>query len=73
LAVILGEDELAAGKVRIKQMGLEDGHPEKEGVLVELKSLSTEVRQRLDVIYKDGVDGELAGKVGELKTEDAGV
>lgn len=53
---------------------LEDGHPEKDGVLVDLKSLTTEVRQRLDKIYNDGgVDGELAGKVEELKTEDAGV
>lgn len=45
--VILGEEELAAGKVRIKEMGLEQGHPEKEGVEVELTSLVSELRSRL--------------------------
>ncbi|EGE03004.1 histidyl-tRNA synthetase [Trichophyton equinum CBS 127.97] len=47
-AVILGEDELAAGKVRVKEMGLPDGHPEKEGVLVDIDSLTTEIKQRLE-------------------------
>lgn len=46
--VILGEDELKAGKVRIKEMGLPEGHPEKEGVEVELASLVTELQKRLD-------------------------
>ncbi|KAL1964344.1 hypothetical protein VTN77DRAFT_7029 [Rasamsonia byssochlamydoides] len=46
-AVILGEDELAAGKIRIKEMGLEEGHPEKEGVLVDLKNLTEEVKARI--------------------------
>jgi histidyl-tRNA synthetase len=46
-AVILGEDEVAQGKVKIKKMGLQDGHPEKEGVLVNLSELVPEVRQRL--------------------------
>jgi histidyl-tRNA synthetase len=45
--VILGEDELAQGKVRWKEMGLRDGHPEKEGVLVALDDLVTEAKQRL--------------------------
>lgn len=45
--VILGEEELAAGKVRIKEMGLEAGHPEKEGVEVDLTSLVSELRSRL--------------------------
>ena len=74
LAVILGEDELAAGKVRVKQMGLEPGHPEKDGVLVDLTFLATEVKTRLDTIEKDGGKvAELAEKVDGLKTEDAGV
>ncbi|EFE33048.1 uncharacterized protein ARB_00135 [Trichophyton benhamiae CBS 112371] len=47
-AVILGEDELAAGQVRVKEMGLPDGHPEKEGVLVDVDSLTTEIKQRLE-------------------------
>lgn len=74
MAVILGEDELAAGQVRVKQLGLLDGHPEKEGVLVDISALTTELKQRLETINKNGgVDRELAGKVDELKTEDAGV
>ncbi|PGH07399.1 hypothetical protein AJ79_06301 [Helicocarpus griseus UAMH5409] len=47
-AVILGEDELAAGQVRVKEMGLEKGHPEKDGVLVNLTSLAEEVKARLE-------------------------
>ncbi|ORY66231.1 histidyl-tRNA synthetase-like protein [Pseudomassariella vexata] len=46
-AVVLGEDELAQGKVKIKEMGLRDGHPEKEGVLVNLDDVAWEVKQRL--------------------------
>lgn len=29
-------------------MGLPDGHPEKEGVLVDIDSLTTEIKQRLE-------------------------
>lgn len=71
-AVVLGEDEVAQGKVKIKEMGLRDGHPEKEGVLVNLRDLVSEVRQRigrkaeLDAITRhaeglrvvDGIRGE---------------
>jgi histidyl-tRNA synthetase len=46
-AVVLGEDELAQGKVKIKEMGLQEGHPEKEGVLVNLSDLVNEVKERL--------------------------
>ncbi|KAH9994154.1 hypothetical protein F4779DRAFT_218767 [Xylariaceae sp. FL0662B] len=46
-AVVIGEDELAQGKVKIKELGLRDGHPEKEGVLVNLSDLVEEVNQRL--------------------------
>lgn len=46
-AVILGEDEQAQGKVKIKEMGLPEGHPEKDGVMVDLKDLVSEVRTRL--------------------------
>ncbi|KAI1499176.1 histidyl-tRNA synthetase, class IIa [Biscogniauxia marginata] len=45
-AVVLGEDELAQGKVRIKEMGLRD-HPDKDGVLVNLSEVAEEVKQRL--------------------------
>jgi histidyl-tRNA synthetase len=44
---VLGEDEVAQGKVKVKEMGLRDGHPEKEGVLVDLKDLVVEVKQRI--------------------------
>ncbi|PGH27353.1 hypothetical protein AJ80_01065 [Polytolypa hystricis UAMH7299] len=47
-AAILGDDELAAGKIRLKEMGLEKGHPEKDGVLVDLDSLVPEVKSRLE-------------------------
>ncbi|KAI9684093.1 MAG: Cytoplasmic and mitochondrial histidine tRNA synthetase [Trizodia sp. TS-e1964] len=46
-AVILGEDEQAEGKVKIKQMGLPDDHPDKNGVLVDMNDLVVELRARL--------------------------
>ncbi|RYP65309.1 hypothetical protein DL771_008378 [Monosporascus sp. 5C6A] len=46
-AIILGEDELAQGKVKIKEMGLSDDHPEKEGVLVNLTDIAQEMKRRL--------------------------
>jgi histidyl-tRNA synthetase len=52
---VLGDDELAQGKVKIKEMGLRDGHPEKEGVLVELANIAEEVKQRL--LRKAALDG----------------
>jgi histidyl-tRNA synthetase len=46
-AVILGEEEMKAGKVRIKEMGLPEGHAEKEGVEVDLNKLADELKERL--------------------------
>ncbi|KAI1338495.1 hypothetical protein F5Y15DRAFT_385954 [Xylariaceae sp. FL0016] len=46
-AVVLGDDELAQGQVKIKEMGLREGHPEKDGVLVNLSDIVQEVKQRL--------------------------
>ncbi len=46
-AVIFGEEELAAGRVKIKELGLPEGHAEKEGVLVERSNLVEEVKTRL--------------------------
>ncbi|KKY36852.1 putative histidyl-trna synthetase [Diaporthe ampelina] len=51
-AVILGEEELANGQVKLKQMGLDDGHPEKEGILVPIPNLVSEVRRRLEQLRK---------------------
>ncbi|TQS32094.1 hypothetical protein Golomagni_07600, partial [Golovinomyces magnicellulatus] len=47
-AIFLGDDEVAQGKVKIKEMGLQDGHPEKEGILVSLEDMTKEVKVRLD-------------------------
>ncbi|KAI1427366.1 hypothetical protein F5Y12DRAFT_783275 [Xylaria sp. FL1777] len=47
LAVIIGEDELKAGKVKVKVLGLPDGHPEKEGKLVEKADLAAECKRLL--------------------------
>jgi histidyl-tRNA synthetase len=46
-AVILGEDELKAGKVKIKEMGLPEDHPDKNGVEVEKANLVQELKRRL--------------------------
>ncbi|CAN8098826.1 unnamed protein product [Discula destructiva] len=80
-AVILGEEELAAGQVKLKQMGLLDNHPEKEGVNVAINDLPGEIRRRLDQIDRldkmtisasglrvvDGLRGE------DIKVEEAAV
>jgi histidyl-tRNA synthetase len=62
LAVILGEDEQKAGKVKIKEMGLPEGHPEKDGVLVDIKDLTAGIKQRLAM--KAETAGQLADLVG---------
>ena len=48
-SVILGEDEDKNGEVRVKELGLPEGHAEKEGVLVKIEDVGAEVRKRLDV------------------------
>jgi len=63
LAVILGEEEQSAGKVRVKEMGLPEGHPEKEGALVEITDLPVEVKKRL--AYRAETPGRLADLVGK--------
>ncbi|KAI1001283.1 Histidine--tRNA ligase [Podosphaera aphanis] len=45
--IVVGDEELAKGQVKIKELGLRDGHPEKEGVLVNLTEIVPEVHQRL--------------------------
>lgn len=65
--IILGEEEMAQGKVKIKEMGLRDGHPEKEGVLVNLSEIVEEVKQR--VSRKRELDG-LVGRAEGLKVVD---
>ena len=78
LGIILGEDELAAGKIRIKEMGLPKGHPEKEGVEVPFNSLIPELQARLARI-QSGAVSSLTQQLQDVqvseapKTEDAGV
>jgi len=49
-AIILGEGELENGQVKIKEMGLTEGHPEKDGVLVDQSKLVEEVKKRLQTL-----------------------
>lgn len=46
-AIILGEDELKAGKCKIKEMGLAEGHPDKEGVMIDMATLEDEVKRKI--------------------------
>jgi len=46
-AVILGQDEWEKGLVKVKEMGLPAGHPEKEGIDVSLEDLVKEVKAKL--------------------------
>lgn len=64
LAVIVGEDELKQGMVKIKVMGAEEGDPAKEGVLVKRDELVEEIRKRLG-----NVESVLTKKVEEVKIE----
>jgi histidyl-tRNA synthetase len=57
-AVILGEVEQARGEVKVKELGLPEGHPEKDGVVVKIEELAREVKRRLAVRAR--TTGELA-------------
>jgi histidyl-tRNA synthetase len=59
LAVILGEDEHAQGKVKVKKMGAGPDDPEKEGVLVEITDLVAQIQKRLN--------GDVEGSLAALK------
>lgn len=66
-AVILGEDEQAQGKVRIKEMGALG--PEKDGVLVNLKDLVLEMKVRLESKEKTGDVGDITATTSTLSLE----
>lgn len=55
---------MKAGKVKIKEMGLRDGHPEKDGVLVNIADLVPEVRKR--ILRKSNLE-ELVKEAAGLK------
>ncbi|KAG8527011.1 uncharacterized protein KY384_008440 [Bacidia gigantensis] len=65
-AVILGEEEQSQGKVKIKEMGLPEGHPEKDGMLVALEELVPEMRKRLSPNVGDMSIDTLAKGVNDL-------
>jgi histidyl-tRNA synthetase len=67
-AVILGDEELAAGKCRIKELGLPEGHPEKDGVMVELENVDVEVKNRLN---NGGVDASITAGLGGMSLDQA--
>lgn len=72
-AVILGEEEQAAGKVKIKEMGLPDGHPDKDGVLVNISELPVEVKKRLAKKAATVAQlAEIVGKTGMLSVKGSG-
>lgn len=47
LSVILGESELEQGKCKLKINGLKEGHPEKEGVTIDMANLEDEVKRKI--------------------------
>ena len=66
-AIILGDDELAAGQCKFKEMGLPEGHPEKDGVLIDMANLEIEVKAR---IGKSGTSAALANGVNGITLDD---
>ncbi len=66
-AIILGEDEEKAGKVKIKELGLPEGHPEKDGVMVNKADLVQEVQSRLE---KHAQAGTVTASMDGLKIDD---
>jgi histidyl-tRNA synthetase len=61
------QDELAQGKAKLKEMGLPEDHPLKEGELIDLDKLVEEVQAR--IARKQQLDGITAQAEG-LKVVD---
>ena len=70
LAVILGEDEQARGMVKVKEMGLPEGHPEKDGVLVPIDDLVAQVKKRLSMKTKPVVP-DIVEQVADMTVADS--
>lgn len=70
-AIIIGDEEWAKGQVKIKELGLEEGHPEKDGVVVDLGKLEAEVWSRLSKKAKQTKEtsSEMLGDVKALSLE----
>lgn len=73
-AVMIGEDELKEGKVKIKEMGLPDDHAEKKGVEVSMDDLVVQIRKRLaqkeEGAGAAGIEGALQGVALKEKAPD---
>lgn len=69
-AIIMGEDEVEKQQVKIKEMGLPDGHPEKDGVLVSNADLVAEMKLRIARTSSSGlpIRPAQAQTSGEVKT-----
>jgi histidyl-tRNA synthetase len=65
-AVILGEAECEAGECKIKEMGLPEGHPEKDGVTVKMDRLVEEVQSRLAQWYEQNPVDTLSTGTAQL-------
>jgi histidyl-tRNA synthetase len=65
-AVILGEAECEAGECKIKEMGLPEGHPEKDGVTVKMDRLVEEVQARLAQWYEQNPVDTLSTGTAQL-------
>lgn len=61
----MAEDELARGCVKIKEMGLPKGHPEKDGVEVKLDEVVAEMQKRVEGKYQSVVEEVEAVKIEE--------
>ncbi|KAM0450376.1 hypothetical protein ACHAPV_004044 [Trichoderma viride] len=87
-AIFIGEDELAQGKIKVKEMGLKDGHPEKDGVLVDTIRMAEDLKYRIQrkrelesitiqaegLKVVDGIKGnQAAKKEAEAKAEETKV
>jgi histidyl-tRNA synthetase len=73
LAVILGEDEQMRGMVKVKEMGLPEGHPEKDGTEVEIVKLTAEVKRRLALKAETMAQVvEIVGETAKMHIEDTG-
>ncbi|KAK0840458.1 Cytoplasmic and mitochondrial histidine tRNA synthetase [Friedmanniomyces endolithicus] len=68
-AIILGDEEVAQGKCKIKEMGLPEGHAEKEGVMIEMANLEKEVLARLG--RQGSSTTGLTGGIDKMTLEDA--
>jgi histidyl-tRNA synthetase len=54
VAVIFGEEEIEKGEVKVKEMGLPEGHPEKDGVPVKIEEMAKYIQGKLGIEARQG-------------------